>query len=175
MKTLFSLIMLLVSVVSFSQDSLKINPEGYSSIVVSVEGKSASELYNEAINWVQTTYKNPENVLKAKIENESIRVNGFSSNAWFYKNMGMKMYYDMNYTIEVSFKDGRYKLDFTVGEFYESGKVVMHRPKHFFKKDGSVSKMYSDAVPSIEKTMNDLSMSFYNYVSGKNQEKNNDW
>ncbi len=165
----------LSTLIAFSQDSLKVNAEGVSEIVVSIEGKTASELYGKALNWVQTTYKNPETVLKSKIENESIRVNGFSSDAWFYKSMGIKNYYDMKYTIEVSFKEGRYRLVFTVGEFTAKGASVMHKPKHFFKKDGSVAKTYSDAVPSIEETMNNLSMSFYNYVSGATAKENDNW
>jgi hypothetical protein len=176
MKTTLSLLIFsLISLVTYSQDSLKITIDGVAPIVVNIEGKTASELYNKALNWVQTTYKNPESVLKSKIENESIRVDGFSSSAWFYKSMGISNYYDMEYSIEVSFKDGRYRLEFIVGQFYAKGQKVMHQPKHFFKKDGSIAKMYSDAVPSIEQTMNKLSKTFYNYVSGETSKKEDNW
>ena len=98
---------LLLTNVTFGQElpQLTLTQNGVEPIVVDVKEKTAQELYQKALNWVQETYKNPDEVLKANITNEKIRFNGYKQHAWSWKTMGMKQTVDMEYTIEVSFKD----------------------------------------------------------------------
>lgn len=157
-------------------DQLKLSPNGVEPIVVEVEGLSASDLYNKAQDWVQETYKNPDKVLKANIENEKIRVNGFASNAWWFKTIGITNSMDMEYSIEVSFKDGKYRFEFTIGQFYANGgHKAMYTYSAFYKKNGEIRKTYIDAIPSLEHTMNSFSLSFYNYVNGTTEAEEDDW
>lgn len=176
-KLLF-LPLLLVSCLSFAQDvpKLKLTPTGVEAIVVNVDTLKADHLFKNAVNWVQETYKNPEKVLKAKIDNEKIRVDGFAKNAWWYKTLGLKMNYDMEYSIEVSFKDGKYRFEFIVGQFYtDGGQKFYANYSSFFKSSGEVKGVYSEAVPSLEETMDNLSLSFYNYVTGVKTKKDSNW
>lgn len=168
---------ILLSNLSFGQEipQLKLTPNGVEPIVVERDGLNASELYKKALNWVQETYKNPEKVLKANIENEKIRIDAFATDAWWYKSLGMRNSYNMEYTIEISFKDERYRFEYIIGQFYIDGGKVLYDYRNFYKDNGDVRKSYIDAVPSLETTMNDLSYSFYNYLSGKTAKKDNDW
>jgi hypothetical protein len=171
-------ISLLISIISNSQElpKLKLTMEGVEPIVVNTEGIKASDLFSRSIKWVQETYKNPDKVLKAKIENEKIRIDGYAVNAWWYKSIGIKQSYNMEYSIEVSFKDGKYKFDYTVGQFFiDGGQKVLYDYKTFFKKTGEVRGAYADAVPSLEETMNSLSLNFYEYVTGKSTKKDDNW
>lgn len=155
---------------------LKLTPSGVEAIVVQTDSLKANELYSKALNWVQTTYKNPDKVLKSKIENESIRIDGFAENAWMYKTFVMTMFYNMDYTVEISFKDGKYRFEYRIGQFYgDNGQRILFDYSTFYKKDGTIRSVYADAPPSLEKTMNELSQSFYNYVTGKTSAKKNDW
>lgn len=155
---------------------LKLTPNGVEPIVVEIDSLSASKIYNKAINWVQETYKNPDKVLKANIANEKIRIDGFANGAWWYKTLGITSNMDMEYTLEISFKDGKYRFEYIIGQFFlSSGEKALYNYSTFFKKDGEIRKMYSDAIPSLELTMNELSQSFYNYVSGKTSNKDGDW
>ena len=156
---------------------LKLTRGGVEAIIVEVDGLSTSEIYNKAKSWVQETYKNPDKVLKADIANEKIRINGYANDAWWNKSLGIKSTMDMEYTVEISFKDGKYRFVYNVGQFYVSGagKAYYSYSSFFKKKNGEVRKAYKDAVPSLEITMNDLSQSFFNYVSGKSSKKDNDW
>jgi hypothetical protein len=178
MKKLLAIPLLLTAFLSFAQDvpKLKLTPIGVEAIVVNVDTLKADHLFKKAINWVQETYKNPEKVLKAKIENEKIRVDGFANNAWWYKTLGMKMSYNMDYSIEVSFKDGKYRFEFVVGQFYtDGGQKFLANYSSFFKSSGEVKGVYSEAVPSLEETMNNLSLSFHNYVTGVKTKKDSNW
>ena len=178
MKNLFLTLTIFLSNLSFGQEipQLKLTPNGVEPIVVEVDNISTAELYKKALNWVQETYKNPDKVLKANIENEKIRIDGFASNAWWYKSMGIQNSYNMEYSIEISFKDGRYRFEYIVGQFFiDGGQKVLYDYKTFYKKDGEIRKSYVDAVPSVEQTMNELSLSFYHYVAGKTTNKEKDW
>jgi hypothetical protein len=171
------ILLLLITVFANAQDipKLKLKPEGVEPLVFTTEGIKASELYMRSLNWIQETYKNPDFVLKAKIENEKIRFEGLAKDAWWYKLMGMKMIYDMKYVVEISFKDGKYKIDYYVGDFYlSSGKGVAIDYQDFFKKTGEPRSVYGEAIPTLEDTINNLSLSFYNYVTGVTK-KQNDW
>ncbi|MDX1278381.1 DUF4468 domain-containing protein [Oceanihabitans sediminis] len=177
------IILLALSVVfttiTFGQEipQLKLTPDGVEPIVVEVEGMSASEIYQKALDWVKESYKNPEEVLKAKFKGQKIRLNGYKSSAWWHKSVGYTHYMNMDYTLEISFKDGRYRFDYIIGQFYlDGGQKTLYSYDAFYrKKDGSVKRSYTDAVPSLEKTMNDLSLSFYNYVSGVALDTDDDW
>lgn len=157
-------------------EQLKLTPSGVEPIVVEVDDLNASDLYKKAQNWVQETYKNPDKVLKANIENEKIRVSGFASNALWFKTLGIRHDSDMEYSIEISFKDGKYRFEFIIVQFYaKNGQQEMYNSSSFYKRNGDVRKTYIDAIPSLEQTMNSISLSFYNYVSGKTTKKNDDW
>jgi hypothetical protein len=168
----------LICSISFAQDlpKLKLTPNGVEPIIVNTDSLKATDLFKKAMNWVQETYKNPEKVLKAKIENEKIRVDAFAENAWWYKSLGIKQNFDMEYTVEISFKDGKYKFEYIIGQFFIDGRQkVLYDYTTFYKKTGEVRNVYTDAVPSLEETMNNLSLNFYDYVTGKNAKKNDNW
>lgn len=178
MKNFLLLLSIIFSNYCIGQDisQLKLTPMGVEAIIVEVDSLSAPELYNKALNWVKETYKNPEKVLKAEILNDKIRLDGFANDAWWYKTLGIRSSYNMEYTVEIAFKDGRYKFQYFIGQFYvDGGQQALFDYKTFYKKNGEVKKTYSDAVPSLEITMNELSKSFYNYVTGKTSEKDSDW
>jgi len=178
-KILFvSIMILLKSHISYGQEieKIKLTPQGVEPIVVQVDSLKSNEIYEKALNWVKETYKNPDKVLKANLENEKIRIDGFASNAWWYKSMGITNNYNMEYTVEISFKEGKYRFSYIIGQFYiEGGKKVLYDYKTFYKKSGEIKKSYIDAVPSLEQTMNDLSLSFYNYINGKTLKKDDNW
>ena len=163
---------------TFGQDlpQLKLSNNGVEPIVIESEGLSANELYSKSLNWVQETYKTPSKALKANILNQKIRVDGFVRNAWWYKSLGVSFSYDIEYTVEISFKDGRYRFEYIVGDSYtEDGVKVLFNNKTWFKKNGEIKKSFIPAVASLEETMNNLSQSFYSYVSGKSIEDDSDW
>ncbi len=171
MKKIIQITTILICSLTFGQDLPKIilTNKGVEPIVVIVDKMNSSELYKKALNWVQETYKNPENVIKAKIENEKIRINGYKENAWYFNYLGSKWQHDMEYTVEISFKDGKYKFDYQIGTFYENNKKLEYNYPKFYKKSGEIRNAFSEAPSGIEDAMNSLSLSFYNYIIDKNK------
>nr|WP_321451695.1 DUF4468 domain-containing protein [uncultured Carboxylicivirga sp.] len=172
------LILTIITLSAFSQEmpKLKISKTGVEPIVVETGDLTANQMYEKALNWVKETYENPDKVLKAQIENKKIRVSAFAKYAWWYKAMGIKTTYNMDYSVEISFKDGKYRFEYFVGQFYTQDYTkALFSYSTFFKSNGDVRKSYKDAVPSIELTMNTLAQNFYSYVTGVTEESDDEW
>ena len=114
MKLKILIVLLITSSVAQSQQ-FKFNNDATSApILVEVQGMKASELYSKAINWANTYYKNPEIVIKAKVENEMIRIEAIEKSAFFrtIKDGNVKAEYDVAYTLTLEFQDGKYRASY---------------------------------------------------------------
>lgn len=171
MKNYILFIFLFISVLfSFSQEipELKITKNGVPQITIPLENFTANEIYNKALIWVNANYTDPKNDIKENIENEFLKIQGFKRKAWYYKSMGIKNYNHMLYNIEFTFFDGSFKVNYTILQFYiYEGLNAQYNYEMFFKNDGTVRKKYKDAVPSLEYTMNEQLLSFYNFITGE--------
>jgi hypothetical protein len=169
MKKFLLLISAFTSMECFSQETSKfeLTKDGVIPIVINLDSISANTIYTKSKKWILESYKNPKEVLKADIENESLRINGFKSNAWFYKSLGAKQEYDMEYSFQIEIKESKIRLTFTPGQFWADNQKVLYNYTTFFKGTGEVKGAYKDAKPSLEVTMNDLANSLVEYIKGK--------
>jgi hypothetical protein len=174
MKKFLLSILLLTTTSLFAQDipKFELTKDGVQPIVVVIDSFNAQTIYKKTLNWVKENYKNPKEALKADIENETVRIDGFKKNAWFYKSLGMKQEYDMEYSFLIDIKDNKIRLTFTVGQFWGDDKKTTYDYTTFFKSSGEIRGAYKDAKPSLEQSMNDLVFSLYNYIKGS---KKSDW
>lgn len=161
--------------VSFGQETIVLKPTGFDAVVTNVENKSAKDIYAKTKEWIQTYYKNPKEVLKADVENDMIRIQGFASGGYKMKNLGMIFPYDFDYTIEISFKDGKYRYDFQVHQLWSDGKRCAYSYTDFFKKDGTPRTIYQLANETMTATVNENYKSLYDYITGKTQKQKSDW
>jgi len=121
-KILMVAIILIASVSAYSQKYV-VTPTGLkdevntekSFVVINTEGKTAKQLFDNAVKYVNVTYKNPNVVIKGKIDGEYL---SFITHSEFYVENGFtKAPFDMNYLTELTFKDGKVK--------YEISELVM--------------------------------------------------
>ena len=135
-------------------------------IVVKVEGKTAPDIYKKIIEWIKITYKNPDKVILATIENEYVRFEG-SSESFYAMNPISKIYVPVKYEIEISIKDEKYKFDYTGMTIIENGvKIPYFSTKSkkeldnypLFKKDGTLRSTYKyfNEVPIYLNNLNKL-------------------
>ncbi len=177
MKIALTLLAVAATLIFYGQEipQLSIQRTGVEEIVIPVKGKTSSDIYIKALNWIKETYRNPDEVIKMTMENEKVRIEGYSSDAWYYKTLGIKQYYDMVYELEISIKDDRYRLQLTPVKFYTSSGMKAYSYTNFFKSNGDIKKVYAPAVESLNITMNGLSNSLYNYVLNGSSDKEGDW
>lgn len=173
MKKIIFTLMLLFSLNTFSQETeYKLSKDGFTDfIVTSISNKTQSDLYKKTIDWINITYKNPSSVILSKIENEYIRIEGSSFGLVTVNVLG-KHPKESKYTIEISFKDGRYKFDVISISGYDSPSqytsggwfiLDLSNTENIFNKKGELKgtyKYYSD----IPLYFNQLNNSLYNFI-----------
>ncbi|MDM1502271.1 DUF4468 domain-containing protein [Myroides marinus] len=114
-KKLLLTIMVLLPVVASAQ-YLEVTPEGLKEKgtnntynVLDFPGKTAEELYNASVLFVNEKFKFPEKVIKADIKDKKLR---YSENTAFkVSNGGIKVTVDITFHNELSFKDGKVKYE----------------------------------------------------------------
>jgi hypothetical protein len=171
MKKLF-LLLVLVAISGFSQEKITITPTGVAPIVIEMEGKTAAELFKKTKEWINTYYKNPQEVLKAEIENEMIRIDGFAVGGYKTKGLGMITNYDYDYTLEIQFKDNKLRYNYLVGTFWAGRARCSYDYSDFFKEDGSVRKVHQYSYETINESINANYLSLKDYLLGKTK---SDW
>lgn len=119
-------------------------------VVSTVEGKTAADLYKKTMDWISVSYKNPKEVIKSKIENEYIRIEGSTENLVVLKPL-YKVNYLSRYSVEFYFKEGRFKMDVIRVEGYSRGTQTsaprwfdmdVSSPKESYKENGDLRGTY---------------------------------
>ena len=130
MKNLILIFFIAISSFSFGQ-KFSVTPNGLrdeksidkSYLVIDAEGKNARLLYDNALKYITKTYKNPDYVIKGKIEGEYLKFVTHVSNFIIVNNSGAKILIDADYTIELSFKDGKVKFEVIELDMHAQGAV----------------------------------------------------
>ncbi len=82
-------------------------------LVLEVNEKTAQDLYSNATKYINESYKNPDEVIKGKTENEYLRFDTYVSGFGTVKNGGVTLTTNAKYTIELKFKDGKVRFEIT--------------------------------------------------------------
>jgi len=168
MKKILTLLLLATSFAVNAQ-KFDLTPNGYEPVVFELQDKSAEQIYTGIIKYINKNYKNPSEVLKGDIKNEYIRLDGFMNRMWCYKAMGINNCVDQHYSVELDIKEGKLRMSFIPNDGYVAGTTnkLMYTYKSFFKKDGSVRNMYTDAKESLDISVNNMLNSIVQEVNGK--------
>ena len=176
MKTIIAFLLFSCSLLA-QETEFKFTKDGITDyLVIQVPNKTASELYQQTINWINTYYKNPEKVIKAKIENDYIRIEGFAPSLIVYNVLG-KTRYDGLYQIEISFQDGKYKFDIISVDLLNTKSnphMTLVDMSEYYKPDGKLKNLYKYYPESFTVFFNNLNTELKLYLSeDKNQTKKN--
>lgn len=120
MKKLLTLFVCAVGFVAHSQ-KLVVTPDGLRAeadatkdyVVVDVPGKTAAEQYKNLYNYIQMSYKNPDAVIKGKVEGEYLSFETYKPDAVLGKAGMSKSTFNAKYTTRVDFKDGKARITFS--------------------------------------------------------------
>jgi len=142
------LILLLVFNFSFSQnEKVVISKSGISEMINTIEGKTTTENYNSVLEWINKTFKNPDYVIKSKIENKYIRFYAIDS----FKPKRSPVFVNLEYMVEIEFKENKFKVAFLEVIYHESKEV----PDSFYKNNGEerTDPYYITSKESIEQIL----------------------
>lgn len=180
------LLLILVSELAFGQSPLKFQLEenGITNyIVTNVENKNASEIYQSSLAWIKKNYNHPDSVIITTVENDYIKFKGLKKDLYCINAFGRSCN-DVRYTIELSFKDDKYKMNLIELEFYSKSCEFCPSPgwknlmglssKIKYNKKGKEISAYKfiDEVPEY---FNFLNNDLKNYILGNSIQNNKDW
>ncbi|MNF80936.1 hypothetical protein D3C84_631900 [compost metagenome] len=142
------------------------------------EGKTQQELYKKTLDWINTIYNTPKEVIKGQIDNDYIRIEGSATE------LGAN-YQPAKYQIEISFKDGKYKFDvLNINQYVPGYQYIpsswrefnINDTSNYYRKDGEIRngyKYYSIAIPNY---FNSLNKSLYDFIANEDTiTKKNNW
>jgi|JI6StandDraft_1071083.scaffolds.fasta_scaffold10858_2 hypothetical protein len=160
---------------AFSQKKIELKKyTGFDPLVIELDSSYSSViLYNLTKEWIQKTYENPFAVLKGDIANKYIKINGSAVNGCCYKSMNYPNCFTVVYTLELDFKDGRYRFTYTIDKLLTSDNKEIYTFNEFFKDDSTPKKIYNTAIPTLTETVNNLSLSLFQYINKSKDKK--DW
>ena len=179
MKKILLVLLLINGIVNAQETEFKFTKDGFTDfVVISIEGKTASELFKKTLDWVSVTYKNPKEVIKAQIENDYIRIEGSSKDLVCFNAMG-KSCNTAKYTIEISFKDGKYKFDIikNIEYLYEAGwaEIRLDKTEIYYSKKGEIRSTYK-YFPEIADYFNNLNKDLESFLKSETiPSKKSDW
>jgi len=178
MKTFFasSYFILFLQIFAIAQDTeFKLSEAGITDfIVVAVDSVSAKDQYKKCIEWIGKTYKNPNEVIKSKIDSSSIRIEGASNGLVNISGVS----YPTRYQVEISFREGRYKFDLLSIETYSAqngwGELPIGGSLEGYYKNGELKKVWSfwNDIPPY---FNDLSSSLKTYILNTGNSEEDKW
>jgi hypothetical protein len=189
MKKIILLFTLFIFSKTVCQNDFKHTTDGLNPkfVVVEIDSLNASQIYLKTIDWIKETYKNPDEVIKAKFENEKIRFDGFQENVLSTKMLGVTSYLDVRYSIEISFKEGKFKFEPIKLEEYTKpsqsiaggwGSIPLNVGSWIYKRNGKVKGIFKSYPKQIEDVFNNLKTSLEIYLLKQNntiKDKKDDW
>ena len=116
MKKVLALIMVLLPIMAAAQ-TFTLTPQGFVNaddqskayVVVEIPGTQA-ELFAKAKTAVTSMWNSPKDAM-SNDEPNLIVVNGYSPNAAHFKKWGRDNTFEMDYRLQIQFKDGRIRID----------------------------------------------------------------
>jgi hypothetical protein len=165
MKQLQKLLLITFLNVAFfsnaQETKFELTANGYEPKVFELPNQNKEDIYKLTKKWVVKTYKNPKEVLTADIENENIKLNGFSTNIVKWSSGAG---WDLYYTFEIEFKDNKYRLSVTADI---AGNQIEY--SSFFKKDGSKKTGYKGGPETIDNHINSIVDDLNTFLKNKGE------
>jgi len=182
MNTKYILLTALFAVISTFGQEFTVTPDGLrdsldndkSYVVIITPDKTAEQNYNNAIRYISKIYKNPKEVLKADIKAEYLKFDTFSPKLLMVKNSGAKVYIDVKYTTELSFKGNRVKYEIVnldTGGVTFTGSIWTGFP--IYTKKGKLKR--PDTKKDIELYFNNTINNIKNEFLEKTSNSADDW
>lgn len=191
MKTNLITVLAFVSINILNAQKLVLTPNGLADssdnsnkhIIIDVPNLTTSELYTNSVNYIQRTYKSPQDVIKGQVENSFMSfVTHTDKIATYSIPLNGNENIQADFMIDLKFKDGKVRFEVVNFEmYYYAGysKVTFNINQEYsgwsiFNKKGEVNKKAETTKIEIERYFNDYISYLKEGLTGT-QDSNDDW
>lgn len=161
--------MAFVAASTFAQETaFKFSKDGLTDFIVTNYDGSAEVTFKRAEAWVKDNSKKGYKIISS-VPNEKMTIEGGKENFLCSKAGGTTVCSYATFTIEITFKDGKFKFD-AVGLSEKPNNattVTVHNLDDFseyYDKDGSLKKYKDDVPAAYENLFNDLNKSLITFM-----------
>lgn len=165
MKITLSLLFVFTVLIAQAQVKVELTPKGFEpNPIVGSLPQMTDEKFIEATQlWAQEFSQGEADI--SEVTANSMTIDAFRDNAFFYRNLGETFYHKIKYRIKI-FKEGnRYSLAFSVTEIYTKKTLLKSSITDYLTADGKPKDGFQDVKPSIEKTVGIILDSYARYMS----------
>lgn len=165
MPKILTLLCLFIAVTVKAQPNLELTPRGFEPVEAEVPATPNEKLITTSESWAKEFNRRQKGVDINGITANSMTISAFKKNAFFIRSKGEMFEYAIHYTLKIKFNVSSYTLQFIVNDIYTNGdKLVKYKLPDYFTSDGNLKEGYSDLKPSLERTVNEIVTSHYNYL-----------
>jgi hypothetical protein len=176
MKLKIVLLMAFISTTTFAQDTeFKFSKDGLTDFIVTSFDSPAKDLFRRSLAWLKENIKSAD-AIKDVVENEKVVFQNVKDNFLCNKAGGSTVCSNATYTIELTFKEGKYKMAVTEIVLKDAkGKITtvnLDDFSEYYDKEGNVKKYLSDAPNAFEGLFNGINKSLTTYMEKKKKAEN---
>ncbi|MCO5259869.1 MAG: DUF4468 domain-containing protein [Crocinitomicaceae bacterium] len=167
---------------------LNLTYNGFLPKVFDIKDKTTAELYNKAVEWANSFYPNIKNDLIFDSTNYQLKIRTIKTEAFY---IGLKRnLYDVDYTLTISFKDQKYRVQVDLNTFYYNPRNTKYRSggepqetgwdqREFYLSEKEIDPKNSLAYSELYFAMYEVSTSLFQAMNSKTfvieKQKNDDW
>lgn len=166
MCRLFTLLCFFIfSAVNAQPPALELTPQGFDAIEVNIPTTPNDKLIELSRAWAANLSRNNKSYDVSNVTGNSMVITAYRKNAFFIRNKGESFNYAITYSMKLSFHENYYTMHFIIDDIYtEQDVLVKNKIPDYFTSDGDIKDDYKDMEPSLERTVNDLTLSYHNFI-----------
>jgi hypothetical protein len=161
----FLLSCLFVTGIAVAQPKMELLSGSFPPVQAAIPQTRPEKLIEISRAWAGEFNRRQKGYDVSDVTANSLTISAFKKNAFFYRNNGEMFDYAIRYTMKITFYPDYYTLLFTVTDIYADGdSLVDYKLPDYFTSSGKIKEGYTDLEPSLEKTVNDITSSYYNFI-----------
>lgn len=163
---MYRLIFLFLAAAALAQPpKMELKPNGFDPIEVAIPATPNEKLIEITKAWAQEANRSERGADVTEVTENSLTVSAYKRNGFYYRDRGETHNHRIRYSMKITFYENRYTLAFTVNDIYTDGdKLVSYKLPDYFTSEGKIKEGYTDLKPSLERTVNDIVTSHYNFI-----------
>ncbi|MCW4467512.1 hypothetical protein OGH69_00900 [Flavobacterium sp. MFBS3-15] len=163
---MYRLVFLFLSVSALAQPpKMELEPYGFDPIEVSIPATPNDKLIEITTAWAQEFNRKESGADVTEVTTNSLTISAYKRNGFFYRDRGETHSHRIHYSMKITFYENRYTVAFATDDIYSDGdKLITYKIPDYFTPEGKLKDGYTDLKPSLERTVNDIVTSHYNFI-----------
>jgi len=165
MPKLFSLLCLFTCIAVYAQPMAELTPRGFEPLESAIPSMPAEKFIELSKSWATEFNRKQKGADVSNVTTNGMTITAFKKNAFFFRNKGEMFEYTIQYSMKLTFSNKSYTVKFTVNDIYaDDDTLVQYKLPDYFDSSGELKEGYADLKPSLERTVNGIFASHYNFI-----------